>query len=96
MSTSTNFNSADVSETAQALSAAASDYAANFAAASAAAPADKKVEQAFFDKGFKDDLIAGAKVGIIVGVAVGAYILVAGSAAYAVDRFLNNNSPAAE
>lgn len=95
MSTSTNFNSADVSETAEALSAAASEYMANFNAA-AAAPADKKAEKAFFDKEFKENIKSGIKIGLICGAGVGAYIVVAGTAAYAMDRLLNNNSPAAE
>ena len=95
MSTSTNFNSADVSETAEALTAAANEYIDNFNTA-AAAPADKKAAKAFFDKEFKENIKSSIKFGLVIGAGFGAYVVVAGTAAYAMDRLLNNNSPAAE
>lgn len=92
MSTSTNFNSADVSETAQALSAAADEYMANFNKAAAAAPADKKAAKAFFDQEFKEGLKSGIKMGLIGGAVVGTYMVIAGTVAYAMGRLMNNDS----
>ena len=69
--------------------AAAADYAANFAAASTAAPADKKAEQAFFDKDFKEGLQGSVKFGLQVGAIVGTYILVTTGARVIASKMLS-------